>query len=92
MDMIMIEGTQRGGWTLDLRIGSGYRQTSYVRTPAEMEAAVVAMVRLVHSNEADDVRAPYPHPYVPGDDWLCIGCGGLATDARHPERERSSGS
>lgn len=38
-----------------------------------------------HYGVADD-RAPYPHPFVAGDDVLCIGCGGLESDARHHNR------
>lgn len=31
----------------------------------------------------DEPLAPYPHPFVAGDDFLCRGCGGLQSDARH---------
>lgn len=40
-----------------------------------------------HYGVADD-RAPYPHPFVAGGDFLCIGCGGLGSDARHRNADR----
>ena len=32
-------------------------------------------------------KAPYPHPYIEGDDYLCVGCGALPSDVRHVEQD-----
>lgn len=84
MDMIMIEGTVRNGWTLDLRMGSSYRQTSYVRTPAELEAAILAMVRLVHGEHEVTALGDTQRSFLRAD--------GTTRHEPWGERETSSGT